>query len=61
MSETEGDYGRGAEHEPHEHKGSFAEGEETLPREEHEGSFAEGEEHEPHERKGSFSDTDEDD
>jgi hypothetical protein len=77
MSETEDDFARDEEKEPHKHKGSFAEGEETLPRDEkkgsfaegeetlprdeHEGSFAEGEENEPHERKGSFGDTDEND
>jgi hypothetical protein len=42
--------------------GDFAEGEETLPRDEHRGSFAEGEETLPEDdRTGSFADTDEDD
>ena len=36
--------------------GDFAEGEETLPRDEHVGSFAEGEETEPRdEHVGSFA------
>jgi hypothetical protein len=40
--------------------GDLAEGEETLPRDEHVGSFAEGEETRPEDdRIGSFAETDE--
>jgi hypothetical protein len=40
--------------------GDFAEGEETLPPDEHEGSFAEGEETEPEDkRRGSFAEGEE--
>jgi hypothetical protein len=42
--------------------GDFAEGEETLPRDEHVGSFAEGEETLPREEHvGSFADTEDED
>jgi hypothetical protein len=42
--------------------GSFAEGEETLPRDEHLGTFAEGEETLPRdEHVGTFADTEDED
>jgi hypothetical protein len=45
----EGSFAEGEETRPRdEHEGSFAEGEETLPRDRHHGSFAEGEETLPH-------------
>ena len=44
------------EHQEKRPEGSFAEGEETLPHDEHEGSFAEGEQTVPHdEHEGSFA------
>jgi hypothetical protein len=50
---------RAMEHEERD-RGSFAEGEEELPREEHVGSFAEGEETEPQdEHVGSFAEGEE--